>query len=134
MNAPLPPMLADNPVLARWIAFPSAGRVTVFTGRVEFGQGVLTVMTQIAADELDVAIARIDVVSGDTALTPNEGYTAGSMPGSLMSWMKAGAPNILSGRSTRGVEAPACLRSAAALRPPAPVAFADRSTAAASVQ
>ena len=79
MNAPLPPMLADNPSLARWIAFPAPGRVTVFTGRVEFGQGVLTVMAQIAADELDVAIERIDVISGDTALTPNEGYTAGSM-------------------------------------------------------
>ena len=79
MNAPLPAMLADNPSLARWIAFPAPGRVTVFTGRVEFGQGVLTVMTQIAADELDVALERIAVVSGDTALTPNEGYTAGSM-------------------------------------------------------
>ena len=52
--------------------------MTIFTGRVEFGQGVLTAMAQIAAEELDVALARIAITSGDTALTPNEGYTAGS--------------------------------------------------------
>jgi CO/xanthine dehydrogenase Mo-binding subunit len=79
MNAPLPGPLADNPSLDRWVAFPAPGRVTVFTGRVEFGQGVLTAMAQIAADELDVDPSRVPVRSGDTALTPNEGYTAGSM-------------------------------------------------------
>ena len=79
MNAPLPGPLGDNPSLDRWVAFPSPGKVTIFTGRVEFGQGMLTAMAQIAADELDVAIARITVTSGDTELTPNEGYTAGSL-------------------------------------------------------
>src|SRR5262249_6040119 len=48
------------------------------TGRVELGQGVLTAMAQIAAEELDVALERIVVRSGVTELTPNEGYTAGS--------------------------------------------------------
>jgi nicotinate dehydrogenase subunit B len=80
MNAPvLPGPLNDNPSLARWVSFPSQGKVTVCTGRVEFGQGVLTAMAQIAAEELDVAMERIAVRSGDTELTPNEGYTAGSM-------------------------------------------------------
>jgi CO/xanthine dehydrogenase Mo-binding subunit len=78
MNAPLPGILADNPMLNRWVAFPASGKVTVNTGRVEIGQGVLTAMAQIAADELDVAMARITIRSGDTELTPNEGYTAGS--------------------------------------------------------
>ena len=79
MNAPvLPGPLNDNPSLDRWVAFPAPGKVTVNTGRVELGQGVLTAMAQIAADELDVAMARITVRSGDTELTPNEGYTAGS--------------------------------------------------------
>ena len=78
MNAPLPGPLKDNPRLDRWLAFPSPGKVTVLTGRVELGQGVLTAMAQIAADELDVSLARISVHSGDTAATPNEGYTAGS--------------------------------------------------------
>jgi nicotinate dehydrogenase subunit B len=85
MTAPLPGMLADNPALDRWVTFPAPGKVGIGTGRVEFGQGVLTAMAQIAADELDVAIDRISVRSGDTARTPNEGYTAGSMS------MQAGA-------------------------------------------
>lgn len=80
MNAPmLPPMLNDNPALDRWVSFPAPGKVTVNTGRVELGQGVLTAMTQVAADELDVAMNRITVRSGVTVITPNEGYTAGSM-------------------------------------------------------
>jgi CO/xanthine dehydrogenase Mo-binding subunit len=78
VNAPLPGPLNDNPNLKRWVAFPSPGKVTVLTGRVELGQGVLTAMAQMAADELDVAIERITVHSGDTEKAPNEGYTAGS--------------------------------------------------------
>src|SRR6478736_5934547 len=78
MNAPLPGPLNDNPHLDRWVAFPSPGKVTVLTGRVELGQGVLTAMAQIASDELDVAMERITVRSGDTEKAPNEGYTAGS--------------------------------------------------------
>src|SRR5665811_452382 len=78
MNAPLPGPLADNPSLDRWVSFPSPGKVGIGTGRVELGQGVLTAMAQIAADELDVAMDRIVIRSGDTELTPNEGYTAGS--------------------------------------------------------
>jgi len=79
MNAPLPGPLSGNPNLDRWVAFPAPGKVTISTGRVEFGQGVLTAMAQVAADELDVALDRISVRSGDTELAPNEGYTAGSM-------------------------------------------------------
>ena len=78
MNAPLPGPLNDNPNLDRWVAFPSPGNVTVLTGRVELGQGVLTAMAQIAADELDIGMERITVRSGDTEKAPNEGYTAGS--------------------------------------------------------
>ncbi len=78
MNAPLPGPLNDNPYLDRWVTFPAPGKVTVLTGRVELGQGVLTAMAQIAADELDVAIERITVRSADTEKAPNEGYTAGS--------------------------------------------------------
>jgi nicotinate dehydrogenase subunit B len=74
----LPPPLAANPRLDQWVGFPSSGHVTVSTGRVEIGQGVLTAMLQIAAEELDVAPDRILLQTGDTDLTPNEGYTAGS--------------------------------------------------------
>jgi CO/xanthine dehydrogenase Mo-binding subunit len=78
MNAPLPGPLNDNPSLDRWVSFPAPGQVAISTGRVELGQGVLTAMAQIAADELDVVMECIVIRSGDTALTPNEGYTAGS--------------------------------------------------------
>ncbi len=76
--AELPPLLAANPRLDRWVGFEMAGKVTISTGRVEIGQGVLTAMRQIAAEELEVALDRIVLRSGDTDLTPNEGYTAGS--------------------------------------------------------
>ncbi len=76
--AALPPLLLDNPRLDQWVSFPEPGHVTVSTGRVEIGQGVLTAMRQIAAEELDVSPERIRLQTGDTDLTPNEGYTAGS--------------------------------------------------------
>src|SRR5947207_7441367 len=71
----LPPLRAANPRLDQWVRFPSPGRVVVSTGRVEIGQGVLTAMLQIAAEELDVAPDRILLQTGDTDLTPNEGYS-----------------------------------------------------------
>ena len=74
----LPSVLADNPRPDRWLNFATPGNVELATGRVELGQGVLTAMTQIAAEELDVAFERITIRSGDTDRTPNEGYTAGS--------------------------------------------------------
>ncbi len=74
----LPAILAQNPHLDQWVGFPAPGIVRVSTGRVEIGQGVLTAMLQIAAEELEVAPGRIRLETGDTELTPNEGYTAGS--------------------------------------------------------
>ncbi len=73
-----PPMIRANPRLDSWVRITPDGRITVMTGRVELGQGVLTAMRQIAAEEMDVAPGRIELISGDTALTPNEGVTAGS--------------------------------------------------------
>lgn len=75
----LPAMLKKNPDLNAWVRVAPDGAVTVFTGRVEIGQGCLTAMRQIAAEELDVAPERIELVAGDTARTPNEGVTSGSL-------------------------------------------------------
>ncbi len=75
---PLPPPLAANPRLDQWVRFAEHGRVTVATGKVEIGQGVLTAMRQIAAEELAVSLEQIQLLAGDTDLTPNEGYTSGS--------------------------------------------------------
>ncbi len=62
-----------------WLAFDPDGTVTVFSGKVELGTGVRTALAQIVADELDVPLERLHMVMGDTARTPDEGYTAGSM-------------------------------------------------------
>jgi nicotinate dehydrogenase subunit B len=79
VSAPrLPPLLEQNPRLDQWVRFAAPGQVAVATGRVEIGQGVLTAMRQIAAEELEVGLERIRLQSGDTETTPNEGYTAGS--------------------------------------------------------
>jgi isoquinoline 1-oxidoreductase len=55
------------------------GRVTCFSGKVELGQGCMTVLAQILAEELDVAYASVDVVLGDTDLCPYDMGTFGSM-------------------------------------------------------
>ena len=55
------------------------GRVTCFAGKVELGQGAMTVLAQILAEELDVAYDQVDAVLGDTALCPYDMGTFGSM-------------------------------------------------------
>jgi nicotinate dehydrogenase subunit B len=75
---PLPGSLQTNRRLGAWLAVNAEGTVTLMTGKVELGQGILTALSQICAEELDVELARIRVISGDTAVTPNEGVTAGS--------------------------------------------------------
>ena len=75
----LPGSLHNNRMLDGWLGINRDGTVTVFTGKIELGQGILTALSQIAADELDVDLKRIRMVSGDTSLTPNEGVTAGSL-------------------------------------------------------
>jgi len=74
----LPGSLQTNRMLDGWLRINADGRVTVFTGKVELGQGILTALAQIAADELDVNYERIDIISADTSRSPNEGMTAGS--------------------------------------------------------
>lgn len=74
----LPGSLDTNRMLNAWLRIDSDGSVTIFTGKIELGQGIGTALMQIAADELDVDPKRIQVVHGDTALTPNEGYTVSS--------------------------------------------------------
>src|SRR5262245_55549271 len=61
-----------------WIAIEPDGTITAFSGKVELGTGVRTALAQIVAEELDVPFERIRMVMGDTALTPDEGITAGS--------------------------------------------------------
>ena len=77
--APSPPgSLKTSPYLDSWIRIDADGSITVFTGKAELGQGFKTAFQQIAAEELDVPFASLKVVTADTELTANEGYTSGS--------------------------------------------------------
>ncbi len=55
------------------------GRVTCFTGKIEMGQGIVTSLAQMLADELDVPLDSVDMVMGDTDLCPWDMGTFGSM-------------------------------------------------------
>jgi CO/xanthine dehydrogenase Mo-binding subunit len=79
LSPPLPGSLAANPRLSRWLGFTASGRVVIRPGKVEIGQGILTALSQIAADELDVALSRIDVTTVATPESPDEGVTSGSL-------------------------------------------------------
>ncbi|HVR29467.1 MAG TPA: molybdopterin cofactor-binding domain-containing protein [Thermoanaerobaculia bacterium] len=75
----LPGSLAGHSSLDAWLRIGADGTVTVLSGKVELGQGIRTALAQIVADELDVALDRLRMVSADTDLSPNEGYTSGSV-------------------------------------------------------
>ncbi|MDB6086614.1 MAG: aldehyde oxidase and xanthine dehydrogenase molybdopterin-binding protein [Gammaproteobacteria bacterium] len=74
----LPGSLNGNRSLSAWLRINPNGTVTVFTGKVELGQGIASALAQAAADELDVGYRRIHIVTADTSRTPDEGFTAGS--------------------------------------------------------
>ena len=109
--AVLPGSLNGNRRLDSWLRINPDGTVMMFTGKVELGQGILTALTQIVSDELDVDRSRLRVVSGDTSRTPNEGVTSGSLSiqdsGTALQFACAEARSLLLGAAaTRlGVEA-----------------------------
>jgi nicotinate dehydrogenase subunit B len=102
----LPASLTSNPRLDRWLTFLPDETVRIATGKVEIGQGVVTAIGQIAAEELDLSLDRVAVLSGNTDEGPDELYTTSSL--SIM----------VSGGSVRLVcaEARALLLGQAALR------------------
>jgi nicotinate dehydrogenase subunit B len=75
----LPPSLQANARLSTWLRIDPGGYVEVRSGKVEIGQGILTALAQIVAEELDVAFGRIRMVAADTALSPDEAVTSGSL-------------------------------------------------------
>jgi len=64
--------------LDTWLSFDAAGAVTAYFGKMDMGQGVDTAIAQVVAEELDVDVARVAVVMGDTHRTPNQGGASGS--------------------------------------------------------
>ena len=62
-----------------YLAIGGNGRVTVFSSKIEMGQGVMTSLAQMAAEELGVDLASIDMVMGDTEKCPWDAGTFGSL-------------------------------------------------------
>jgi len=62
-----------------FLAIDAKGTCTIYSGKVDLGTGVATALRQIAADELDLPLGRVDLVQGDTLLTPDQGKTWGSI-------------------------------------------------------
>ena len=53
--------------------------MTCYSGNVDLGTGVRTALTQIVADELTVPLGKVELIEGDTLLTPDQGPTYGSL-------------------------------------------------------
>ncbi|WP_339878197.1 molybdopterin cofactor-binding domain-containing protein [uncultured Algoriphagus sp.] len=89
----LPGSLRNANKVNAWLQVLQDGRVMVFSGKVELGQGIRTAIRQVAAEELDMELNQIEVHLAETEVTPDEGYTAGSssIPNSAMSVRYAAA-------------------------------------------
>jgi nicotinate dehydrogenase subunit B len=79
-SRPEPPKdIVANPRLSTWVRVGGDGVVHVQVGKVELGQGILTALTQLVADELELTADQVLVHGATTAGGPDEGPTAGSM-------------------------------------------------------
>jgi nicotinate dehydrogenase subunit B len=79
MAAPAAPKGALHPTdLDSWLSIGRDGKVTLFFGKIDGGQGTDLAMGQIVAEELDVPMSSVTVIQGDTALTINQGGASGS--------------------------------------------------------
>lgn len=74
----LPGSLRRTPQINAWLEVLEDGRVRIFSGKVELGQGIRIAIHQVAAEELDMDLDKVEVILAETGKTPNEGYTAGS--------------------------------------------------------
>ena len=73
------PSLLNNPALDDWLVFGADETVTVCSGKVEIGQRISTAIALLAADELDIDPGRVRVARVETGLSPDEGFTVGSL-------------------------------------------------------
>ena len=112
MNVPkLPAPLEVAPLIRDWFSVGADGTITILTGRVELGQGSLTALRQIAADELNCAPDDLAIHAADTGATPDEGFTAGSMSipqgGAAVRWAASAlrAALLLAAAGRLGVDA-----------------------------
>lgn len=64
--------------LDSWLAIAADGGVTAYSGKEELGQGIVQAQMQLVAEELAVPLNRVKLLYCDTAMTPDQAYTAGS--------------------------------------------------------
>jgi CO/xanthine dehydrogenase Mo-binding subunit len=79
MLAEKPPALPDAKRLSQRVHFERDGTVSIASGKVELGQGILTALAQIAAEELGIELQKIRMLPASTAHSPDEGVTSGSL-------------------------------------------------------
>ena len=81
MNAPanLSPSFTANPLLSDWIRFTDDEAVEALTGKSELGQGISTALTLVVARGLGLNPAQVRMVAPTTVISPDEGFTAGSL-------------------------------------------------------
>ena len=72
-----PPLIPEE--LDSWVAIAPDGRVSAFYGKVDLGQGLEVAIAQIVAEELDVAVDKVSVITGDTATTLNQGGASSAL-------------------------------------------------------
>ena len=78
VEGPPPMSFAKTKRLEGWIAVSEDNVATIYTGKAELGQGILTALAQIAAEEMDLGMDQVRMVSASTSRSPDEGYTFGS--------------------------------------------------------
>lgn len=78
MSDTLPLSILNNRRMEKWLRFDPDRTLRLSVGKVEIGQGVLTPLMQIAAEELDIDVDRVTILAGDTADAPDEGSTSSS--------------------------------------------------------
>jgi nicotinate dehydrogenase subunit B len=98
-------------VVDSWLTITPDNRITIFVGKVDLGTGARTALMQMAAEELDVAFNRIEMVMGDTATTPDQWLTAGNLTifqgGSELRRAAASARRALLERASQRLGVPA---------------------------
>ena len=74
----LPGSMGRAKTVNAWLEILEDGTIRVLSGKVELGQGIRTAIQQVAAEELDMDLEKVQVHLAETGVTPNEGYTGAS--------------------------------------------------------
>ena len=74
-----PESLIKSPKVSDWLDFSIQGVVGIKTGKVEFGQGIRTALVQIVSEELRIELSSCQILVTETAISPDESFTAGSL-------------------------------------------------------